>query len=109
MKAKIQIAKNAMHTSDTAVQEMIFVISEVIETQILTKMRESSHFASLFDETTDCSVTEQLAMHGRYINSATGELKSHYLKIINTLEPEVQPRPPSLPQTLAPLVFVLKQ
>ena len=90
VKAKIQVAKNAMYTSDKAVQEMIFVISEVIETGILTKMRESSHFALMFDETTDCSVTEQLAMHGRYIDSATRELKSHYLTIIDTLEPEIQ-------------------
>ena len=62
VKAKIQIAKNAMYTSDRAVQEMNFIISEVIETRILTKRRESSHFALLFDETTDYSVTEQLAI-----------------------------------------------
>ena len=29
-------------------------------------------------------------LHGRCIDSATGELKSHYLKVIDTLEPEVQ-------------------
>ena len=32
MKSKIQIAKNALYTSDKAIQEMVFVISEVIET-----------------------------------------------------------------------------
>lgn len=74
MKAKIQVAKNAMYTSDIVIQEMIFVISEVIETGIVTKMRESNHFALIFDETTDCSITEQIAIHGRYISSTTGEL-----------------------------------
>lgn len=41
----------------------------------------------MFDETTDCSVTEQFAIHGRYIGSSTGELKFHYL---DTLQPENQ-------------------
>lgn len=45
---------------------MIFVISEVIETGILKDMTKSSHFALMFDETTDCTVTEQLAIHGHY-------------------------------------------
>ena len=69
---------------------MIFVISEVIESHILKEMRESSHFSLLLDETTDCTVTEQLVIHGRYIHHATGELKSHYLKVIDTLQPEVE-------------------
>ena len=76
VKSKIQIAKNALYTSDKAVQEMIFVISEVIETDILKDMTKSSHFALMCDETTDCTVTEQLAIHGCYIDSVTGELKS---------------------------------
>ena len=79
-----------MYTSDKAIQEMLYVISEIIETQILNEMREASHFALMLDETTDCTVTEQLAIHGRYICSVTGELKSHYLKVIDVLQPEVQ-------------------
>ena len=39
VKTKIQIAKNAMYTSDKAIQEMLFVISEVIETRILNEMK----------------------------------------------------------------------
>ena len=69
---------------------MIFVISEVIESHILKEMRESSHFLLLLDETTDCTVTEQLVIHARYIHHATGELKSHYLKVIDTLQPEIE-------------------
>ena len=90
VKSKIQIAKNALYTSDKAIQEMVFVISEVIETHILKEIRDSSHFALMLDETTDCTVTEQLVIHGRYIDHATGELKSHYLKVIDTLQPEVE-------------------
>jgi len=37
----------------------------------------------MLDETTDRTVTEQLAVHGCYIN-ATVELKSYYLKVIDT-------------------------
>ena len=61
-----------------------------IETQILKEIRDSSHFALMLNETTDCTVTEQLVIHGRYIDNATGELKSHYLKLIDTLQPEVE-------------------
>lgn len=53
-----------MYTSDKCYTGNV---SEVIETNILKKMRKSSHFALMFDETTDCCVTEQLAIHGRYI------------------------------------------
>ena len=63
---------------------MVYVISNVIENQILNEMRESHHFALMFDETKDCTVTGQLPVHGRYIH-ATGELKSHYLRVLNLL------------------------
>ena len=50
----------------------------------------SSYFALMLDESTECMVTEQLVIQGRYIDHATGELKSHYLKVVDTLEPEVE-------------------
>ena len=91
VKANIHVAKNATYTrlSVKAIQEMLFIMSEVIETHILTEMKASDHFALMFNETTDCTVTEQLAIHGRYIHKGTGELKSHYLKVIDTLKPEI--------------------
>ena len=78
MKAKIRVAKNALYTSEKSIQETIFIISEVIEMQILNKVRQSSHFSLMLDETTYCTVTEQLVIHARYIDT-TGELKSHDL------------------------------
>ena len=67
---------------------MVHIISDVIEKQILSEMTKSEHFSIMLDETTDCSVTEQLAIHGRYISRTTGELKSHYLKVIDLLHAE---------------------
>ena len=64
VKSKISIARNATHTSDKTIQQMVYVISNVIENQILNEMRESNHFALMFDEATDCTVTEQLPVHG---------------------------------------------
>ena len=43
-------------------------------------MTQSDHFSVMLDETTDCSVIEQLAIHGQYIAHATGELKCHCVK-----------------------------
>lgn len=83
------MARNATYTSDKAVQEMVYVISEVIEMKILSEMKKSSHFSLMIDETTDCTVIEQLAVHGRYIDPSTGDLKMHYLKVVDTLEPEI--------------------
>ena len=40
----------------------------------------------MFDETTDCSVAEQLAIYGRYIDKETGALKSCYLKVMDIPE-----------------------
>ena len=75
MKYRIQIARNALYTSDKSVQEMVSVISE--EVLILDEMKKSNNFSLMIDEITDCTVTEQLILHGRYIDLETGELKSH--------------------------------
>ena len=89
VKAKISIARNATYTSDKTIQEMVFIMSEIIEMNILKEMKQSDHFALMFDETTDCTVTEQLAIRGRFIHQSTGELKSH-LKVVDVLQPEVK-------------------
>ncbi len=89
-KSRIQIARNALYTSDKSVQEMVSVISDIIEVRILDEMKKSNHFSLMIDESTDCTVTEQLVLHGRYIDLETGELKSHYLKVLDVLEPAVQ-------------------
>lgn len=59
---------------------MVVNISEVIEDHTLKAMKESNHQALL--------VTEQLAIHG-FIQKSTGEFKSHYLKVVGVLQPEV--------------------
>ena len=87
IKKMIRTAKNATYTSASAIQEMLFVLSDVIEADILSQMKTADHFAILFDETTDCTVTEQLAIHGRFINKDSGELQSHYLTVIDVLHP----------------------
>ena len=52
-------------------------------------MTKSDHISLMLNETTDCSITEQLAIHGRYISPATGELKCCYLKIIDLLHSQL--------------------
>ena len=89
VKSKIQRAKNALYTSDKAIQEIIFITSVVIEMHILKEMKESSHFALMLAESTDCTVTEQMVLHGRVMEPATGKLRTHFLKAIDALQPEV--------------------
>ena len=70
---------------------MLSFLSEVIENKIVKSLQESDHVAIMFDESTDCTVTEQLVIHCRYIlkDTATGELQlqSKFLKVIDVLGP----------------------
>ena len=67
--------KNATYTSCKSVQEILIIMSEVIEEKMLKQLRGSDYFALMFDETTDCSVTEQLAIHVRFTDKESGSLK----------------------------------
>ena len=66
---------------------MVSILSEVIENRILRNLKESNHMAIMFDESTDCTITEQLVIHCRYIVNDTGELQSCFLKVIDVLGP----------------------
>ena len=68
---------------------MLYCLLEVIEIRIFNVM-ESNHFLFMFDETTDCIITEHLTVHGRYIDKETGEFSTHHLKIIDVLGPEIK-------------------
>ena len=87
-KGMIGTAKNATYTSDKSIQDMLYVISEVLETKILDDLKSSKSFSLQFDETSHCTVTEQLAVHGRFVDEENGLLRLHYLKIIDVLQPE---------------------
>ena len=91
IKEQIRTARNATYTSDKSIQEMVFILSEVIESKILNDKRSSDHFAIMMDETTDCCVIEQMAIHGRFIEKGSGNLRSHFLKVIDVLQPEINP------------------
>ena len=53
IKEKIAKGMNATYTSEKMIQEMVFIMSEILEMKILNDMRESDHFSILLDETTD--------------------------------------------------------
>ena len=50
IKGRISKARNASYTSEKIIQEMVFIMSEVLENKILEDMRESDNFSSFFDE-----------------------------------------------------------
>ncbi|XP_022106967.1 zinc finger protein 862-like [Acanthaster planci] len=88
VKEQIRVAKNATYTSDKTVQEMLYVLSEVLEDDTLKELATSDHFALIFDESSDCTNIEQLALHARYLNS-DGDLQVKFLKIVDVLQPEI--------------------
>ena len=83
VKSKIRVAKNATYTNHKSIQEMVSILSEVIKIRILRNLKESNHMAIMFDESTDCTITEQLVIHCRYFVKNTGELQSYFLKVID--------------------------
>ena len=50
----------------------------------MEELRLSDHYSLMFDETTDCSVREQMTLRARYIDSS-GDIKVKFLKIIDCL------------------------
>lgn len=76
---------NANYTSTAAIKEMIVCMSEVIENEILEDMRKSTHYALMFDETTDVTTVEQMVIHARFLDDE-GNVRVHFLKIIDCLE-----------------------
>ena len=56
-----------------------------MEVEILTELKQSRCLALMFDETTDCSVTGQLIIHTRYLDTQ-GKLRIKYLKVLDSLD-----------------------
>jgi len=78
VKSKIRVAKNASYTSRKSIQEMLSFLSEVIENKMVKKFKQ---VRSCSNHVTDCTVTEQLVIHCRYILKDTGEMQSEFLEI----------------------------
>ena len=64
---------------------MVSILSKVIENRILRNLKESKHMTIIFNESTDCTITEQLVIHCRYIAKDTSELQSYFLKVTDVL------------------------
>ena len=84
IKDGIRVGKNAHYTSPGAIMEMLYALSGTIEKEVLDELRQSESYALMFDETTDCSVTEQMVIHCRFLDSK-GKLQVRFLKVIDAL------------------------
>ncbi|XP_067670753.1 zinc finger protein 862-like [Haliotis asinina] len=76
--AKLSHGKNATYTGHSTVQEFLECQAEVVEEQVLQKMRESNSFGLMLDEYTDVSTRKHIALVGRYLEN--GESKLAFLK-----------------------------
>lgn len=65
---------------------MVYVMSDLVENQILDDLKKSKFFALMFDETTDCSIVEQLVIRTRFI-APDGNLQVGFLKLLDALKP----------------------
>lgn len=83
VKDQMAAGKNATYCSQRAIKEMVTCLSSVIEDKILRELKQSEHYALMFDETTDCTTVEQLVIHCRYIFDGTLQVK--FLAMIDVL------------------------
>lgn len=83
LQVSLNLSNGPNYTSRTSIQEMLYCMSEVIETKLMNELLEADHFAILFDETTDCSVKEQMIVRARYVKE--GMISVKFLKIIEPL------------------------
>lgn len=83
LQVTLNLSNGPNYTSRTSIQEMLYAMSEVIETNLINELLEASHFSLLFDETTDCSVKEQMVVRARYVKE--GLISVKFLKIIEPL------------------------
>ena len=83
--SKVYIGKNATIRSHKSIQEMLYIMSDLVENQILDDLKKSNFFALMFDETTDCSIVEQLVIRTRFVDS-DGNLKVKFLKMLDALK-----------------------
>lgn len=88
IRGNIYQGRNAHYTSRKSIQEMLKCMSDIIEEDILADLRKSEHFSLMFDETTDCSVREQMTLRGRYIDGE-GDIKVKFLKLHECLTDRV--------------------
>ena len=79
IKEKIGIARNALYAREQSIHEMIIVLADVIENNILSQLRKSNFYSIMLEETTDCTVTEHLFVHARFIDKE-GKLCSRILR-----------------------------
>lgn len=75
VKTQITAGKNATYCSQRSIQEMVTCLSDVTEEKNLCELRQSEHYALMFDETTYSTTVDKLVINCRYIFN--GEISVH--------------------------------
>ena len=84
-KANICRGRNATYCSEKSVQDMLYCISDVVESDIILELKQSQHFSIMFDETTDVSIIEKMVIPSCYLEDK-GQLQVRYLKVLDALD-----------------------
>lgn len=75
---------NATYISKTVQNELIDICKEVIQENILAKVKEAKFFSVIFDETTDISHIQQLSLSFRYFYK--GDIREDFVTFCNAYE-----------------------
>ncbi|CAF3512118.1 unnamed protein product, partial [Rotaria socialis] len=82
--------KNGSYDSTATVTELLEATSEVIDKQILTKIRESRIISIMADEGTDINHHQNLSICIRYCNQDTGEPTESFISLLKIKNKDAQ-------------------
>ena len=88
VKSKLCQGENAKYTSNTSIKEFLLALSDIVEMEILSELRQAKYYSLMFDETTDISTIEQMVIHARYVDE-NGKVVTKFLKILDCLDPQL--------------------
>ena len=75
----LKVGKNAKYTSPQIVAEFLGIMAGIMEENVVENFL--IFYSLMVDESTDVSILKQLVLYGRCVVS--GELKTHFLEIID--------------------------
>ena len=78
--SELSVARNVNYTSHRIISEWLEVINDVIERDVLDKVRQCRCIGLMCDESTDISITKELILYCRIV--CNREIQTHFLKLV---------------------------
>lgn len=79
---KDSVVLSDSYSNDTHAWFMIELFSEIIEQNLISKIKASKYYSICADESTDISITKNLIIYCRYLDQEDCKVKTEFLKLL---------------------------